>query len=76
MDDPRGMKLVVMLLFSLLPFLWAGLLVWMGPRNSWSARYRQAIESREAKADEAEQLGEKLVAADQRLRRAQRRLAQ
>ena len=70
------MRLAVILVLSALPFIGMAWLVWIGPRNSWSARYRQAIDQRVATAEAAEQLSARLAEEGDRLRESQRRLVE
>jgi hypothetical protein len=66
--------LAAILLLGLFPFIGIALLVWMGPRNSWSAHYRHARERTRQIAAAADRERERLEAADARLEASQRRL--
>ena len=75
-EKTAGVRLAVVLFLSALPFIGMAWLVWIGPRNSWSARYRQAIDQRVATAEAAEQLSARLAEEGDRLRESQRRLVE
>ena len=68
------MQLTALLLLALFPFIGMALLVWMGPRQSWSARYRRARQRTAALAAAVDRERERLVEADARLAESQRRL--
>jgi hypothetical protein len=68
------MQLTAILLLGLFPFIGIALLVWMGPRNSWSARYRHARDHTRQIAALADRENARLAAADARLEASQRRL--
>ena len=68
------MQLTALLLLALFPFIGMALLVWMGPRQSWSAHYRHARQRTAALAAAAEREVERVAEADARLEESQRRL--
>ena len=73
-EKTAGVRLAVVLFLSALPFIGMAWLVWIGPRNSWSARYWQAIDHHDATAEAAEQLNARLTEEGDRLQESQRRL--
>ena len=68
------MQLTALLLLALFPFIGIALLVWMGPRQSWSAHYSKARQRTAALAEAAERENARLAEADARFAESQWRL--
>jgi len=68
------MRLTVLVVLALFPFVGAALLAWLGPKRTAAARYRRAKERTAATAAAVDEGRQRLMAADARLRASQRRL--